>query len=155
MTSGYQDYWSQDFEPGTKWQYSNTNYVIAAAVVERVAGIPFMDFLRARIFTPLRMTSVANFDAGPLSASNEIYPGAAGAPGQIAAHIANIILLRPIPRAPAWTRWRVASRRPHARNDRPQPVHAGRKCVLHGAGARGLAGRAWLRSRHRPVQPAR
>ena len=91
MTSGYQDYWPQDyvftamqapatadaildrwakqaldFEPGTNWQYSNTNYVIAAAVVERVAGMPFMEFLRQRIFNPLRMTTVADFDASPL-----------------------------------------------------------------------------------------
>jgi D-alanyl-D-alanine carboxypeptidase len=95
MTSGYQDYWPQDyvypdmqrpataqaimqrwaakpldFDPGTKWQYSNTNYVIAAAIVERVAGVPFMDFLRQRVFTPLRMTSVADFDGGPLQASD-------------------------------------------------------------------------------------
>ena len=91
MTSGYQDYWPQDyvfpdmqrpataqtimqrwagktldFEPGTKWQYSNTGYVIAAAIVERVAGMPFMDFLRQRVFTPLQMTTVADFNAGPL-----------------------------------------------------------------------------------------
>jgi len=91
MTSGYQDYWPQDyvfpdmqqpataqaimqrwaqkpldFDPGTKWQYSNTNYVIAAAIVERVAGMPFMDFLRRRICTRLNMTSVADFNAGPL-----------------------------------------------------------------------------------------
>ena len=95
MTSGYQDYWPQDyvftdmqrpasaqtimqrwagkpldFEPGTKWQYSNTNYVIAAAIVERVAGIGFMDFLRQRIFAPLRMTTVVDFDAAPLSAND-------------------------------------------------------------------------------------
>ena len=95
MTSGYQDYWPQDyvftamqspstadaildrwakqeldFEPGSSWQYSNTNYVIAAAVVERVAGMPFMDFLRQRIFVPLKMTTVADFDAGPLSAQD-------------------------------------------------------------------------------------
>ena len=97
MTSGYQDFWPQDyvfaemrrpataqaivdrwagkaldFEPGTRWQYSNTNYVLAGAIVERVAGMPLMDFLRRRIFTPLGMTSVADFDAGPLS------PGDAG-----------------------------------------------------------------------------
>ena len=95
MTSGYQDYWPQDyvftdmqrpataqmimrrwggkaldFDPGTKWQYSNTNYVIAAAIAERVAGMPFMDFLRQRIFTPLEMTSVVDFDAAPLSESD-------------------------------------------------------------------------------------
>jgi CubicO group peptidase (beta-lactamase class C family) len=91
MTAGYQDYWPQDyvftdmlrpttaqaimqrwagkpldFDPGTRWQYSNTNYVIAGAIVERVAGMPLMDFLRARIFTPLHMTSVADYNAGPL-----------------------------------------------------------------------------------------
>ena len=95
MTSGYQDYWPQDyvftdmlrpatadeimrrwaripldFPPGSRWQYSNTNYVIAAGIVERVSGMAFMEFLRQRIFTPLGMTSVADFDAGPLAASD-------------------------------------------------------------------------------------
>ncbi len=95
MTSGYQDYWPQDyvftdmqraagsdeiirrwaqkaldFEPGSKWQYSNTNYVIAAMIVEKVTGAPFMDLLRRRIFAPLGMTSVADFNAGPLGASD-------------------------------------------------------------------------------------
>jgi D-alanyl-D-alanine carboxypeptidase len=95
MTAGYQDYWPQDyvftamqspttanhiaqrwaakpldFDPGTKWQYSNTNYVIAASIVEKVSGKSFMEFLRERIFTPLRMTSVADFDAGPLGAGD-------------------------------------------------------------------------------------
>lgn len=95
MTSGYQDYWPQDyvytamqspttpeaimarwasqpldFTPGSTWQYSNTNYVIAGAIVELVAGMPFMDFLRQRIFTKLGMTSVADYDAGPLAASD-------------------------------------------------------------------------------------
>jgi D-alanyl-D-alanine carboxypeptidase len=95
MTSGYQDYWPQDyvmpimqvpataesimqrwagkaldFDPGTKWQYSNTNYVIAAAIAEKVSGVPFMDFLRTRIFTPLRMTSVADFNASPLTGAD-------------------------------------------------------------------------------------
>ena len=35
------DTWAKkplDFEPGTKWQYSNTNYVIAGAIVEKVVG---------------------------------------------------------------------------------------------------------------------
>jgi len=83
MTSGYQDFWPQDyvmpmmlnpvtpqeissewarkpldFEPGTKWQYSNTNYVIA--------GMPLLDLLQRRVFTPLQMTTVFNTDLAPL-----------------------------------------------------------------------------------------
>jgi CubicO group peptidase (beta-lactamase class C family) len=91
MTSGYQDFWPQDyvmppmlqpttaqkildgwakkpldFDPGTKWQYSNTNYVVAGSIVERVAGMPLLDFLRARIFERLGMTSVLDSDRAPL-----------------------------------------------------------------------------------------
>jgi CubicO group peptidase (beta-lactamase class C family) len=86
-TSGYQDYWPQDyvppfmltpitsekimdlwarkpldFDPGTKWQYSNTNYVIAGVIIEKVSGEPLLKFLQERIFTPLGMKSVANID---------------------------------------------------------------------------------------------
>lgn len=86
-TSGYQDYWPQDyvmpfmlkpvtaqkildlwarkpldFDPGTKWQYSNTNYVIAGVIVEKAARMPLLQFLRAKIFAPLDMTSVMNID---------------------------------------------------------------------------------------------
>ena len=95
MTSGYQDYWPQDyvmpdmlkdttpaaimkgwaqkpldFDPGTRWQYSNTNYVIAGQIIERVAGQPLLTFLRARIFSPLKMTSVVDTDQAPLGASD-------------------------------------------------------------------------------------
>ena len=93
MTSGYQDFWPQDyvmpnmlnpvtpqeilnewarkpldFEPGTKWQYSNTNYVIAGMLVEKVAGVPILDLLQRRVFGPLQMTSVFNTDLAPLGA---------------------------------------------------------------------------------------
>ncbi|MBZ5522874.1 MAG: beta-lactamase family protein [Acidobacteriia bacterium] len=86
-TSGYQDYWPHDyvppfmlkettaagildrwaripldFEPGTQWQYSNTNYVIAGLIVEKASGTPLLQFLAQRIFTPLGMKSVADID---------------------------------------------------------------------------------------------
>jgi D-alanyl-D-alanine carboxypeptidase len=81
MTSGYQDYWPQDyvmpsmmkpaspeeilkgwaqkpldFKPGTKWQYSNTNYVAAGVIVKQLSRM-----------------SVARFPAAPRlrSARNE------------------------------------------------------------------------------------
>ena len=95
MTSGYQDYWPHDyvftdmqraagageitrrwaqkpldFDPGVKWQYSNTNYVIAGDIIEKVSGMPLMDFMRQRIFTPLGMTSVMDIDAAPLGTAD-------------------------------------------------------------------------------------
>ena len=89
-TSGYQDFWPQDyvmpmmlnsvtpqsiadrwgkqpldFEPGARWQYSNTNYTLAGMVVEKAAGVPFFQFLRARILEPVGLASASDFDASP------------------------------------------------------------------------------------------
>jgi len=44
--------------------------VIAGAIAEKAAGTPLMELLRNRIFTPLRMQSVANIDAAPLGAED-------------------------------------------------------------------------------------
>jgi CubicO group peptidase (beta-lactamase class C family) len=90
-TSGYQDFWPQDyvpplmlqpigadgimdrwarkpldFGPGTKWQYSNTNYVIAGVIVEKVSGMPLLQLLSQRIFAPLGMKSVADTNENKL-----------------------------------------------------------------------------------------
>ena len=94
-TSGYQDYypldyvgpfmeepvtpqgildrWAKkplDFDPGTQWQYSNTNYVVAGRILEKVAGMPLMSFLENRIFSPLGMQSPVDLDAHPLGDSD-------------------------------------------------------------------------------------
>lgn len=90
-TSGYQDYWPQDylmpmmlqpvtaqkildtwarkpldFEPGTRWQYSNTNYIIAGLIVEKASGEPLLQFLQEKVFTPLNMKWVADTDKAKL-----------------------------------------------------------------------------------------
>ena len=79
-TSGYQDYAPQDytipawklpgdplavvhqfagkpldFEPGTQWQYSNTNFVLAALIVQKVSGEPFAKFLRDNVLDPAHL----------------------------------------------------------------------------------------------------
>ncbi|MFT7838690.1 serine hydrolase domain-containing protein [Saccharothrix sp. BKS2] len=48
------------FDPGTSWRYSNTNYVVAGALVERVTGRPYGVEVTDRIVKPLglRHTSV-------------------------------------------------------------------------------------------------
>jgi D-alanyl-D-alanine carboxypeptidase len=59
-----------DFDPGTRWQYSNTNFVIAGEIFERVAGQPLFDALKARVFDQLGMTSVTNSDLAKLTAAD-------------------------------------------------------------------------------------
>ncbi len=95
QTSGYQDYWPQDyvpplmlqpitgnrilelwarkpldFDPGTKWQYSNTNFVIAGLIAEKASGMRLLDFLHQHIFDPLGMKSVTNTDQQKLGDSD-------------------------------------------------------------------------------------
>jgi len=94
-TSGYQDYapedypvesqlkpvtpreildtWATkplDFEPGTQWQYSNTNYVIAGLIIEKVSGEKLFDFLGEHIFRPLGMKSAWDSDQKGLPSAN-------------------------------------------------------------------------------------
>ena len=45
-----------NFEPGSKWSYSNTGFNLAAVIVSRVSGMPFAEFSKQRIFGPLGMT---------------------------------------------------------------------------------------------------
>jgi CubicO group peptidase (beta-lactamase class C family) len=84
-TSGYEDYAPQDytipewlkpttpqvvldrwakkplnFDPGTRWQYSNTNFVLAGAIAEKASGMGLIEMLKARIFSPLQMTSAGD-----------------------------------------------------------------------------------------------
>src|SRR5262249_38272052 len=64
------DRWARtplEFEPGTKWQYSNTNFVIAGLICEKVAGMPLFDFLTELVFRGLGITSVTNPDPATLA----------------------------------------------------------------------------------------
>jgi CubicO group peptidase (beta-lactamase class C family) len=121
-TAGYRDYWPQDyvtremgaptttralldewakkpldFAPGADWQYSNTGFVIAGAIVEKVAGQPLVSFLKANVFEPLRMDGVIDADqgradaqaytrwaAGPVRVAQKEAPGWLYAAGELA-----------------------------------------------------------------------
>lgn len=52
------------FEPGTKWEYSNTGYAVLAMLVERVSGKSYPEFVQERIFAPLGMKSSVAYVAG-------------------------------------------------------------------------------------------
>jgi CubicO group peptidase (beta-lactamase class C family) len=85
-TSGYEDYAPQDyiipawtkpttaraimdnwgrkplnFDPGTRWQYSNTNFVIAGSILEKVTGQNLVSFLQEHFFGPLGMQSAGEW----------------------------------------------------------------------------------------------
>ena len=69
------DLWARkplDFDPGTKWQYSNTNYVIAGLIVEKASGMPLLKFLSEHVFVPLGMKSVANIDQERLGETDAV-----------------------------------------------------------------------------------
>ena len=73
-----------DFAPGTKWQYSNTNYVIAAAIVERVSGMPFERYIRTELFEPLGMSrSTADPRALADSVTNFVFARGGGDAGAL------------------------------------------------------------------------
>ena len=86
-TAGYQDYFTEeyipaatqrpttvdailntwatrplDFDPGTEWGYSGTNYVVAARIVELASGVPFFAFLQKNILAPAGITDAVLAD---------------------------------------------------------------------------------------------
>ena len=61
-----------NFDPGTKWQYSNTNYVIAGQIVEKVSGKALFAFLQEKVFEPLGMRSVVDVDQGMWDGSDPV-----------------------------------------------------------------------------------
>ena len=51
------------FEPGERYNYSNQGINVAAAIIERVSGKPYFDFLQSRLFEPLGMKSATFWPA--------------------------------------------------------------------------------------------
>lgn len=45
------------FAPGSRWEYSNVNYMLLAEIVARLSGITFAEFAEQHIFQPLGMTN--------------------------------------------------------------------------------------------------
>ena len=61
------------FAPGTSWAYSNSGYVVLGLIVAKVSGQPFSQFLRRRIFQPLRMNHTVLYVKGMNTVPNRAY----------------------------------------------------------------------------------
>ena len=62
-----------DFQPGSKWEYSNSGYAVLAMIVEKVSGKAFGDFLHDRIFKPLHMDKTVAYEKGKNEVPNRAY----------------------------------------------------------------------------------
>jgi CubicO group peptidase (beta-lactamase class C family) len=61
------------FPPGTKWDYSNSGYVLLGTIVAKVSGRSFPDFLRERIFAPLNMSTTVAYVKGKNEITHRAY----------------------------------------------------------------------------------
>jgi len=61
------------FQPGTRYQYSNTGYALLSLIVERISGKRFAEFLKENIFDRLGMTSTVAYERGIASVPNRAY----------------------------------------------------------------------------------
>jgi len=62
------------FAPGTNWSYSNSGYVALGLIVAKASGKPYREFLRERIFAPLKMNHTIVYQ----KAKNEVVSRAFG-----------------------------------------------------------------------------
>ena len=108
-TSGYEDYAPQDyiipewtrptspdeilnrwakkplnFDPGTQWQYSNTNFVLAGKILEKVSGEELLPFLQEHFFGPLGMSSAGDCEVHKPEDATAYTRYALGPPRQVA-----------------------------------------------------------------------
>lgn len=64
---------SGKFAPGTSWSYSNSGYVVLGLIVAKASGKPYGEFLRERIFAPLKMNHTIVYQKGKNEVANRAY----------------------------------------------------------------------------------
>jgi CubicO group peptidase (beta-lactamase class C family) len=61
------------FPPGSRWAYSNSGYVLLGSIVATVSGESFGEFLRRRIFAPLKMDQTLAYEKGKNKIANRAF----------------------------------------------------------------------------------
>jgi CubicO group peptidase (beta-lactamase class C family) len=95
-----------DFDPGTQYQYSNTNFNILGLIVEKASGEPFWQFLSTRVLQPLHLNHTIDLDTehdkvevtgyarnalGPLRPARIEAPGWYFADGEMAMPVSDLL----------------------------------------------------------------
>lgn len=60
------------FESGTKFQYSNSGYIILALIIEKVSKMSYAQFLKTTIFDPLQMRHTTVYEANTVISNKAI-----------------------------------------------------------------------------------
>jgi CubicO group peptidase (beta-lactamase class C family) len=68
-----------DFAPGAKFSYSNSGYFLLGAIIEKVSGTSYANFLREEFFTPLGMVHSGVHTGAPIDNEAKGYAWANGA----------------------------------------------------------------------------
>lgn len=50
------------FEPGARWQYSNSGFLLLGAIIEKVSGVSYFDYVRERIYQPAGMVDTDAYE---------------------------------------------------------------------------------------------
>jgi len=95
-----------DFDPGTQYQYSNTNFVLLGLIVQKASGEPFWTFLKSRVLDPVGLAHTIDLDAqrdqlepvgyfrnalGPLRPAIPEAPGWYFADGELAMPVSDLL----------------------------------------------------------------
>lgn len=72
------------YEPGARWEYSNYGFILLGAIIERVTGMSYYDYVARNVFAPAGMTSTGSEPEDSVVANRSVgytRPGPGAAPG--------------------------------------------------------------------------
>jgi CubicO group peptidase (beta-lactamase class C family) len=79
-----------DFEPGTKEQYSNGGYILLGAIIEKISGKSYYDFVRENVFKSAGMADTDSYEVDKMPANSATGYMQAGAKTRV-----NNLFMRP------------------------------------------------------------